>query len=368
MTDVQSNVRNLPIFKHFTESEISTKVDSFRKGEKNLYWFIKLGVLVAACWATWVYVLPPVFQAIGQFLAVAATGVLIVGVIIALPVILKALRMFTRFLHKSLIKHDPFAELYHQKELMIQNQKTFRVAKGTINGLQSDCEIEADKNERDAKTLSNRILSLDKKAKELKATMDELVKNGGVAAKSTDEYVNANAELFKTVSESQRIMFQLNQAKDFVQKYGARAVTMKKFGQKLTMVETSMDIKILDFDATIEILKKDYDFAQKARTATDAAKSAMLFTKGWELEYALDVVTTTIASDIAITAGNIKDIDSLTKNYALDSDELYTNLDVLANNIRVGSDPVPLASTYSNPEYQLTQSDRLKSGGFENIF
>jgi hypothetical protein len=368
MTDVDSNVRNLPIFKHFSESEISANVESFRKGEKGLFWFFKLGVLIAIAWATWVYVLPPVFQAAGQFIAAALVVIGLIFAVIAAPVIIKGIRIFTRFLHKNLIKYDPFAELYRQKAMMLENQKTFRVAKGTINGLRSDCEIEADKNEKDAKTLQSRILSLDTKAKNLKSSMDEMVKNGGMAAKGSDDYVNANAELFKAVSESQRIASQLAQAKDFVQKYGARAAIMKKFGQKLVMVETSMDIKILDFDATIGILKKDYDFAEKAKSATDAAKSAMLFSKGWELEYALEVVTNTISSDIAITSGNLKDIDSLTKNYALDSDELYSNLDTLANNIRIGNDVVPEAKMYNNPEYALTQSDQTKAGGFESIF
>jgi hypothetical protein len=172
----------------------------------------------------------------------------------------------------------------------------------------------------------------------------------------------------KTVSESQRVSSQLSQSKDFVQKYGSRAAIMKKFGQKLVMVETSMDIKVLDFDATIEILKKDYEFAEKSKMATEAAKSAMLFTKGWELEYALDVVTSTIASDISITAGNLKDIDTLTSQYAVDSDELYSNLDSLANSIRVGTDEIPSAKNYNNPEYKLTQDDKMKSGGFGNMF
>jgi len=368
MTNVENNVRNLPIFKHFNDSEISAKVDSFRKGEKSLYWFIKLGVLIAACYAVWTYVIPPVMKALGEYFAIAAVGIAIIGTIIALPVILKGLRAFTRFLHKSLIKYDPFAELYRQKGLMIQNQQTFRIAKGKISELKNDMEIEADKNEKDAKSLQATILRLDAKAKTLKTQMDNMVKTGGVSAKGTDEYVNANSDLLKVVSESQRVSYQLEQAKDFVQKYGARGAIMKKFGQKLTMVETSMDIKVLDFDATIEILKKDYEFAEKSKNATEAAKSAMLFTKGWELEYAIDVVTNTISSDIAITSGNLKDIDSLTKNYAIDSDELYANLDTLANNIRIGNEIIPDAKKYDNPDYQLTQGDEIKSGGFENIF
>jgi hypothetical protein len=195
-----------------------------------------------------------------------------------------------------------------------------------------------------------------------------MVAKGGAAARGSDDYVNGNAELMKLLSEAQRVGHQMEQSKDFVTKYGTRANIMKKFGQKLVMVETSMDIKVLDFDATIQILKKDYAFAQKSKEATESAKSAMLFTKSWELDYALDVVTSTIAEDIAVTAGNLNDIDTLTSKYSLDSDELYTNLDTLANQIRIGTDAVPSAKAYNNPEYKLTGDDKLKSGGFGELF
>ena len=362
------NVKGLPLFQHFNESEISAKIDTFRKGEKNLFWFIKLAFLIGLGYLLWVYVLPPVFVAIGQVSAAIATGAMIVLVIVLLPTAFKALRAFTRFLHKSIIKHDPFAELERQRGLMIQNQKTFRASKGKIAALKTDMEIEAANSEKDAKTMQNKIVSTDAKAKKLKADMDAMVQKDGVAAKGSDEYVAATSELTKALSEGQRLGHQLQQSQDFVKKYGSRAAIMKKFGQKLMMVETSMDIKVLDFDATVEILKKDYEFAQKSKSATEAAKSAMMFSKGWELEYALDVVTSTIASDIAQTTGNLRDIDTLTATYAVDNDELYSNLDALANKIKVGADVVPSAKQYSNPEYKLTQEDALKSGGFNNLF
>ena len=68
--ETQSTYMNLPIMKHFSEGEISNKVDKFRKGEKGLFWFLKLGALIGLGYLTWVYVLPPLFLAIGQFLAV----------------------------------------------------------------------------------------------------------------------------------------------------------------------------------------------------------------------------------------------------------------------------------------------------------
>lgn len=367
-TAFKANLSELPILKHFDQNEIATKVDSFRKGEKGMFWFFKLAALIGVGYLTWTYVLPPVFQAIGQFLAVAATGILIIAGVIMAPVIVKGIRLFTRSIHKALIKYDPFAQLEIERQKMLENQRTFRTAKQNIASLKTEMEVEASKAEKEAETGQTRIIALQGKAEKIKHEMDAMVQKMGVDAKSEDDYVNRASELQKILAEAQRVANKLNQSKDFVQKYGSRAAIMKKMGQKLTMVETVMDIKIQDFDATIDMLKKDYEFGQKSNAATTAAKSAMGFTKGWEFDYALDVVTSTIANDIAITAGNLRDIETLTSNYSLDSDELYANLNAVADKIKVGQDVIPDAKQYSNPEYTLTQSDRVKSGGFGDLF
>lgn len=366
-SSLNNSLMDLPILKHFNESEISTKVESFRKGEKGLFWFFKLAVLIGVGYLTWTYVLPPVFQAIGQMLAVAATGVMIVAGFIMAPVIVKGIRAFTRAIHKSLIKYDPFAQLSIERQKMLNNQDAFRKSKGKIVSLRADMEAEALQSQKDAEEGQKDILRLQGKAEKLKGSLDTMVKEKGPSIKEDDVYVNTYADLTKVLSDSNRIANKMNQSKDFIQKYGTRANVMKKMGQKLTMVETSMEIKIADFDATIDMLKKDYEFGQKSKQATDAAKSAMGFTKGWELEYALEVVTNTIAEDIAITSGNLKDIDTLTSQYSMDSDELYENLNTLADGIRVGKDIVPNAKQYSNPDYQLSSSDKVKSGGFGDL-
>ncbi len=365
---LEANLSQLPMMKHFSKDEIATKVDNFRKGEKSIFWFLKLGAIIGAGYLTWVYVLPPVFQAIGQMLAVAATGVMIVFGILMAPVVFKGLRRLTRAIHKAIIKYDPFGQLEEERQKMVQNQATFRIAKSNIAMLKQDMEIQATNSEKEANTGQTRILTLQGKAEKLKAEMEAMVKAKGVDAKSDDAYVDKAAEFQKVLSEMQRVANKMTQAKDFVQKYGTRAAIMKKMGQKLTMVETAMEIKIADFDATIDMLKKDYEFGQKANAATSAAKSALGFTKGWEFDYALDVVTSTISADIAITAGNLKDIETLTSNYTLDSDELFANLSQIADKIKVGADIIPSAKTYANPEYKLTSSDKQKSGGFESMF
>ena len=367
-TTVNSSLMQLPIMKHFNTTDISNNINNFRKGEKNIFWFLKLAAVGAIGWGLWKYVLPPVFQAIGQMLAVAATGVIIVFLIMMMPVIFKALRMLTRWIHKALIRQDSFGELETQREKIVNNQQIFRISKGKIDALKNDMQVEATNSEKEANTLQTKILSLQNKATALKSSLDEMVAKGGAEARNSDEYAQGNADLLKLLSESSRVANKLAQSKDFIQKYGSRAAIMKKLSQKLVMVEASMEIKLADFDATVEMLKKDYEFGQKSRQATDAAKSAMLFTKGWELDYALDVITSTIASDIALTAGNLKDIDTLTSQYAMDSDDLYANLNLLADNIKVGADVIPSAKTYNNPDYKLTETDKIKSNGFSDLF
>lgn len=367
-SSLSANLGQLPFFKNFDQDQIITKVDTFRKGEKNLFWFLKVGVLIGVGYLTWVYVLPPVFQAIGQMLAVFATGVMIVSGIILAPVIVKGIRAFARFLHKSLIKYDPFGQLAIERQKMVNNQSIFRVAKGKVAQLKNDMEVQAKLSETEATTGQTDILKLQGKAEKIKLAMTEMETKMGPAARGEDDYVNYAAEFQKVVAKAQGVAHKIEQSKDFVQKYGTRAAIMKKMGQKLTMVETAMEIKMSDFDVTIEMLKKDYDFGQKSKEATNAAKSAMLFSKGWEFDYAMEVVTSTIANDIAITAGNLKDIDSITSNFTMDSDELYINLNAVADKIKIGGSIIPQAKSYTGLDYKPSSDDKIKSGGFASLF
>jgi hypothetical protein len=58
---------------------------------------------------------------------------------------------------------------------------------------------------------------------------------------------------------------------------------------------------------------------------------------------------------------NFKDIETLTSNYDLNSDELFENLNAIADKISTGNDPIVTAKKYNNPDYVLTQDDKSKS-------
>ncbi len=362
----KSTLMELPILKHFDESkgEIAIDTNKFRKGESSIFTFVALGVAAVIAYFTWTFALPILFTTIGY----VAAGVFLVLCFIMWPVIMKVLRMITRKIYEALIKFDPFSELEDQKQKMISNRDVFKGQKAKLKALKSEMEVQASNSEKEAKTFQDNLLMLKSQSDKLKTAMDKIEAEKGPAGKDTDEYVELQSELAKRLSNSQRIAQQYEQSKSFIQKYGTRANVMGKLDRKLTLAGTAIDIKIEDFDATIKMLQKEYDFARNAKAATDSAKSAMLFTKDWQLDYALDVVSSTIAKDIASTSENMLDIDSLTSQYSVDNDELYSRLDTLADKINTGESTVPLAKKYSSPNYKPDADDKAASGGFGDIF
>ena len=366
----KSTLLELPILKHFDEAkgEISLRVNALKKGQKPLFLALALAVFGTAGYLVWVYIIPPLFTMLGQVIALSATAVFLIFLVMMFPVIMKALRFATKGIHKALIKSNPFNELEEQKQKMVKNREVFKNTKTKLRALKNEMEIESSKSEKEATTYKEDVLSLQRQSEKLKTTMDEMVRLNGVAAKDTDEYVALQSELARKLSDSQRISNQYEQSKSFIQKYGVRANVLGKMDRKLTLAGTAIDIKIADFETTIVMLRKEYEFAKNAKAATESAKNAMMFTKDWELEYALEVVTSTIALDIARTSENLIDIDSLTSKYSVDNDELYARLDTLADKIKTGENTIPDSTKYSNPNYQMTKEDKQESGGFGDIF
>lgn len=371
-SELTENVMKLPLMKHFNSTDIMNNVNKFKKGEKGIFNLVKLLVIGGLIFSICYWVVPPVFAGIGRALGqVAQIAVTIVGSILflfCLPGLIKLCRVIARKFHKFAIEKDPFLQLEFDRKRIVANNTALSTSRGGIKKLQSDMEAEATNSEKEAAKLQGDIIKGQAKAERLRNELQAMVTERGNDVKGEDEYVDKSAELMKVLSDSQRDATRLQQKKDFVQKYGSRGNVMKKMSQKLKLAETAAAIKLDDFDATVEMLKADSDFASKSRAATDAAKSAMLFQKSWERDYAMDVVTNAIAEDIAITSSNLRDIDSITSQYDLNSDELYDNLNLLADKIKAGQDEVPEAKQYRNADYKLSSDDKVKSGGMQDIF
>lgn len=369
-TSFKDTIMELPMMKNYSQNQIVTKVDSFRKGEKNLYWFLKLGLFGGIAYGGYkalTILLPPLLTMIGTALGYVAVGLLIMTLVFSMPAIVGWTRNFARWLHKTAIKHDPFRQLEITRQKMIANQSTFRVAKGNLKMLEQQMETEKIRCNEEAQTGEKKAMKLRGEAQIIQAKMEEMIAKQGIEAKGEDAYVELAAELQKKLATATQVANKTLQSRDFTIKFGTRQNVLKKINQKLVMVETSMDIKISDFDATVEMLKNDYATGQKLNAATTAAKSAMGFSSDWERDYALEVISETISADIAISSGNFKDIENLTQNFDLNSDDMFANLDAIADKIQTGQMEIDIKK-YNNIDYKLTSEDKTKSNGFGSMF
>ena len=136
----------------------------------------------------------------------------VLAFILMLPVIFKGLRRFTRLVHKSLIRHDPFGELEEQRRKMLQNRKIFKDSKAKIKALKNNMEAESLKAEKEAKDFQSHLVSLQNQAQKLRSEMERIVSEKGNKGKDTDEYVELHSALARKLSESQRVTHQLEQS------------------------------------------------------------------------------------------------------------------------------------------------------------
>ena len=361
-----SRLMNLPIMKHFNVDELKTSDGSLKPGAKMVFHFLVIMLGIGGLYFFGTYAAPIIFVAIGKTLAILASLGILVFTYMARKPIFMFLEMVSRNIHKFVVRQDPFRILEKAREGQLANKRSFQIAKTKISNLKTKSESAAAESEKEANAYQDKIIRARDKAAKIKADREALLANGGT--KDTDEYVNLDKEWMLAVSTGNRVQNKYEQAKEHTIKYGARAAVMGTLDRKLVLVGTSIDIKIDDFDATIEILKKDYEFAKTSREATQSARDAIMFAEGWELDYALEVVTETIINDIANTAANLRDIDDYTNQFGVDSDELYASLERTANNIKIGEDVAPSAQKYKAIDYIPTTEDKKDLHGMETIF
>lgn len=362
---------DLPASKHLDASKLSEfATDSlkyFRRGEKGLFGVLKILLGVGVLAALGVWVVPAIFTAIAKVSAAIASIVLIGAFIMALPKLFKLLRKLTRALHEMTIAYRPFDTLREGLGKMRKNLVQYRTAKDQVKNSEKEMRTDSKQSEKNAQELQAAVLSLNEKAKEIKSKMEAIKNKLGEQAHLDDTYQNLKIRFAKTVSEGQRAQRKYNQEVGLVQKFGSRANILKKVGIKLSFAETAMELKILDFSDSIDILEKDFKATEKMNEATGLAKSTLMFENEWEVKYATDVVSNMISEEISNASGNIKDIEMLTANVNMDSDALFLKLDKFAESITTGEEKVPDSKKYQSDEYMLTQDDQDAAGGFENL-
>jgi hypothetical protein len=361
-----SSVLDLAVLKNYTQGEINTTFQSVTKGEINFFKAFKILVFGGLAYLTWKYIIPAVFIALGKFFAIAAVIISLIAFIIFIPTLIRWMKHWAKVSDETLIKKKPFDTLDLARVKLVSGLDTVRIGKAKMIIFKDAAQADSENYEREALENQRRVVRINDDAVTMKGDLEAMLVEHGKEYRGEDEYIDLFSKYQKKLAESVRVTNSLAQAKDFTERFGARAYTIKKVLQKVSMGELGLEIKLADFDATYTWLKKQYDFAKEAKFVSSQMREAMTFEKEWQFAFASEVIANTVNMDMAITSSNFKDLESLTSQYNLDSDELYDNLNILADNISTGKDVITNSSRYKNTETVLTSSEKSK-GGFNGL-
>jgi len=356
------DLSRLPALQNIDSAQIQAGLQSMTPGAKGLYGVLRLAVIAGLGYAVWVYILPTLFVAIGQALAVVAgLGVLAIAFAMRKP-FWRWLGNIARATDKKLIRDNPWLVFEKQKRKLVEAKEKFFSSFGRMRNLAQETKAKAEESQKKAKDYQDAAVSLKAKADKLKEQM-AMAKD-----KDANAYTAYYNESAKTAAQAHNAMLRYDQAKDMAAKYAARGVVMDNLVRKLSTGTTYIDIRIMEFDNTVEMLKVDYDFFKESADATNQMKSSMNFTEEWQVSYAIEATKAVTASYISETQMNLNDIESLTANYNIDNDAIFSKLDAITQRIETGEEKLPNVAQYQNPDYVMTNKDRSNAGFGADIF
>lgn len=366
-----SNLESLlaiPYFNNYDQSQIvEANPDKLRSGTTKVFNVLKWAVVIGAVFAFCKYAIPIIFTTVGYFVAMGIIGVLIFTFIMFVPTLFRWIKNLVKVFEKKRIDTFAFDELERKKVEVREHAETFGKSKVNFEMITQDLQNESTKSKQDAEEDKVLYQKTFDRAEAEKLKIEALLAKHGEDFKTEDEYIQMVIKHKKLLTECGRLKTRINQSELFVKKYGARAATLKKVCHRFEFVKLAMDEKVLDIDATIDFLKKEYNLAKKFKSATDSAHSVLGYSEDWQFEYALESINLTIENDLSSSIYKLNNIESLTKNLNLDDDTFYDELDKFADDLKTGKHVSPSDKAYKNPDYKFTSEDRANAGHFGKL-
>lgn len=371
---------DLPILKHLDGGENKLKVlpenlANWKKGERPIGWFVGIILMVVVGYGFLSFAVPALTSLLSGIVSLASklleAMVVVGGVLmtaILWPLIFKLFRRMVRGLHKLLIKVDPFAELDDQLDKMKDSRQQFEKVKAEINACKIQMKQEAVKAEKLAKDASQKVLYCQEDAKSLKVKLDKMTEKGGDAARETDDFVELEGKLNAAIGDGNRAVSEAETYRRLVDTFGSRANVFAKLDRKLVGYGHAFDEKLKDFATSINLLKTESRAMAAANNATSRARKVLGQSQDWQLDYALEVISGQIASDIANTQANIRDLDNIVRDFNPNDERAYARLETFANQIKGGEFEVSDPNRVSNPNYKLSPDQKNAGGGITDIF
>src|SRR4030043_1436897 len=184
-------ITQLPIMKYFDDGQLVQQgketLAKWRKGEKPIASIFGLILIGIVGYGVFKWVIPAVFGALSQVIAVIVSVLAVILVIFLLPAIFKLFRRIVRWFHKAIIRWNPFDELEEQKQKMWETHDLFLKHKSKIKQLRTDFEQMSRETQKVAENSKSEVQRQTKKAGEIKALMEKMITEKGAGIKETDD-------------------------------------------------------------------------------------------------------------------------------------------------------------------------------------
>ncbi len=363
----------LPILKHLDlpatqdGSRPAQSLTTWKKGEQPIGWLVAIALAVLIGYGL-ITILPIILVALGKTLAAIGVFALVALAFMLWPVVYKGFRRIVRSAHQALIRVDPFAELGDQLQNMKRSRAEFESAKNEINSCKIQMKQSALEAEKSGKVAQEKVLDRKDEAEAIKKKLEAYIAAKGDAVRETDEYVELENRMTTAIGDGNRAASESQTYASLVNTFASRANIFGKLDRKLMNYGHAFDEKIKDFEMSIKNLRTVSQGMASANNATTRARNVLNNQNGWELDYAMEVITTQIAGDIASTQANIRDLDSIVRDFNPNDERAYARLESFANTIKSGEAEIADPNRVANPNYTLTPEQKNASGGLGDIF
>jgi len=365
----QTKISRLPLFNGIDSSEIQLIPQEWKKGEKPVFNIVRILGLIGIGYVVWTILLPFIaglaagFYLIGQVVAIVGSILLIYACRKPLKGIVKS--MIRKF-HEFWITNDPFGAFREQRVELVQQYEDAVGAGTIISQSKETMKSNATKNQLDAKKYQDRLIEISEEAVKLNTEIEKFTTE---ESKEDPEYADLCIQRNDLAMEYQRVEMNYEQAKDLITQFGTRASVFTKFETQYKYFVSYLKNRVKNFDSTVQILKNDFEATSAMRAGTDAVKNVLNFNDKWEVQFASEVVLGAIANNIATTKNNLQDIKDAMGNINIgDPSKSFNQLDKLVANIKAGTDIIPSAKRFNNPDLKLTAEEKDATGGIGGIF
>ena len=333
-------------------------------------------------WAFVKFALPAIMAIITPVFAGILSAGLVMGSFALAKPVWKWFKAIGNKVYKAAIRYNPEVAVENKIEAYENMSQTYRAALAKIKKASADFEVSAQKAEDEILEIQERLKKNDVKLKQFRAELanlkekqaklEEEMKSGRLKTqKEREPYYQVLRDVTRVskminniLSDCDSDRMVLSSDRNLVKSHAAKANIFAKWEAFLDMGANQIEIKKRQLGTWWNTVRKEIEAAKAGREATEALQFIIRDTKGNDIDFniATEIIMSKIDEDYAVALQNFDDLQRHVEGFDFNSEESFSELERLLNDIEVGKIETPSAIEIASPAHTL-RTDELKAAG-----